>query len=368
MVDTATFESKNSTVGCADISGKEWIDMHDDDGNLIYSINPNGNVMNSVCWGMHVEDNNGDSLRSTLINGTSSYFLDRNFYIEPPANIVLTDSVSMRLYLSNIEVYNMIYYLSTLGSNYTLNDLKILKKKGSTNSPVDLFVSNDSIANMSQFTIITPVIMPYGPGAYYMEFKVKDFSEFNPYMGDLIVLPLNLISFSATKDRNNVQLSWGTSSEINTSKFEIQWSADDSIFKKLGDVTAKNTITVNNYSFTHITPANGMNYYRLKQIDKDGKYTFSKTININMLTGSSNITIVPNPAYYKITVTLPTNNDIRVVRIFDAAGRLVLQKSIQASSTQVEINIQELKSGLYILQTDGSAKTHIKFIKYQANL
>ncbi|MFT4153199.1 MopE-related protein [Parafilimonas sp.] len=185
LTDTATFESKNSSAGCGNFSGKEWIDVNDDNGNLIYSINPNGNTMNNVCWGVHVEYNGGDSLRTSNINNTPTYFLDRNFYIEPPANITLTDSVSVRLYVWSIEVSNMLNYLSSLGQNYDYTDLKILKKKGSSTSPVNLVVTDDTSAALSQFTVITPKIATFGTGALYLEFKVKDFSELNPFMGSL---------------------------------------------------------------------------------------------------------------------------------------------------------------------------------------
>ena len=295
------FESINSTVGCANISGNKWIDINDDNGNIIYSINPNGNVMNNVCWGIHIEDNNGNLPRLSNLNSVPSYFLDRNFYIEPPANITLTDSVSIRLYISNYELNNMLIYLGNLGIGYGVEDLKILKKKGSPGSPADLSVTNDSIANSSQFIIIKPFVGQFGADAIFLEFKVKDFSEFNPFLGSLSVLPLDLISFNATNQNKAIVLKWATSQEINTKSFEVEWGTDGMHFEKIGSIAANNNTLTNFYSFVHYAASTGANYYRLKEIDKDGKYVLSKIIRLS-LNVDEKIAIAPNPVHDILTV------------------------------------------------------------------
>ena len=354
------FESNNSSIGCANISGNKWIDITDDNGNLIYSINPNNNVLNNVCWGTHLEDNNTNAPRSSNINGVPSYFLDRNFYIEPPANITLTDSVSIRLYVSDYELDNMLGYLSNLGLSYGVEDLKILKKKGTPGSPVDLSVTNDSIANLSQFTVITPFVGQFGPDAKYLEFKVKDFSEFNPYVGEFSVLPLHLISFTALKQNNAVKLNWITTQEINTDRFEIEWGTNGINFTTISSLPAFHQNS-NYYTYVHNQPAQGANFYRLKQFDADGRYKFSKIILMNY--SNAKIVIAPNPVHDQLSVQLPANNNFKNWKIFDVNGKILLQKKLPASVTTFSINVQTLVRGLYFLELDGEETKRIKFIK-----
>ncbi len=358
--DTGSFESKNSIIGCANLSGNEWTDITDDKGNLIYSINPNGNMMNNVCWGVHVENNNGQSLRRDTIGGVPSYFLDRNFYIEPPANLVLTDSVSVRVYFTDAELQSMLGYLyDTLFLGYSASDLKIRKKHGSAGSPVDLEVTNDT-TNQSQFTIITPTLMPYGTN-WYMEFKVKDFSEFNPYMGELSVLPLQLLSFTAKTVNNAVQVNWTTANEVNTKSFAVQWRASGSSFATIGIVKA-NGGTANSYSFVHNTPNDGNNYYRLQEVDKDGTIVYSKTIVLN-LHPTASLVLAPNPVHDQLMVLFPAGSHFTSVSVYDIIGKKVMQKSVSSSATQTEMTVQSLSAGIYRLVLEGEKQQSISFIK-----
>ncbi|MEO6550853.1 MAG: T9SS type A sorting domain-containing protein [Ferruginibacter sp.] len=357
---TGDYESKNYLPVCPDFLGSNWIDVKDYAGKLIYSINPNGNTMNSVCWGVHVEPIS-QSLRSDLLNGKLTHFLNRNFYIEPSANLILTDSVSLRIYFTDAEMQHMLAVLYDIyGILYTPDDLKILKKKGSPGSPADLNVTNDAIASPGQFIVIHPTVFRYGNN-WGMEFKVNDFSEFNSYIGELETLPLNFISFTANQQKDAVQLKWTTASEVNASQFEVQWSTSGNIFNTIGKVPSNNR-NVNDYVFNHLKPATAINYYRLKQIDKDGKYTFSKVIKVPF-TNKESITIYPNPAHEKLTIQLPGGQALKSAKVFDASGRQVLQKNIRPSVVQMELDIHTLAKGWYMLQFEGTAQQPISFIK-----
>lgn len=355
-----TFETGKGTIPCSTINGSDWIDVKDDIGNLVYSINPNGNNLNTVCWGVNVV--NYGVLRQSSIKGKDAYFLDRNFYIEPKPIPTLTRPVKLRIYFTNDEFLRMQTYLQAqLGNTYQLKDLRILKKKASAQSPADLSVINDDVAQTSQFTVITPKVEPYGDD-WYMEFEIKDFSEFNPYIGELNILPLQWLSFTATRQKDVVNLNWQTTAEINTSHFDVQWGTDALNFSTVGTVAAKQQPGVNSYNFNHAAVGNGKNYYRLKQVDKNGRFAYSNIISAEVVS-VTNITLSPNPAHDAITVQWPANIGAKLIKIFDAAGKQVLQQTVSPAAQQAQLNIQKLAAGWYILSIEGGTPQRLRFIK-----
>ena len=94
-------------------------------------------------------------------------------------------------------------------------------------------------------------------------------------------LPLHFISFTAAKNNNNIALKWITENEVNTLNFEIERSTNGINFMKLATLPATgNSYLQNIYSFNDLQPTKGNNYYRLKQIDHDGKFEYSKSIHV----------------------------------------------------------------------------------------
>lgn len=356
------FESLG-TVGCRDFSGAEWIDVPDNNGSLIFSINPQNNFLPVVCWGLRIIDRQDDSLRVATVNGRATYFLDRNFYIEPQQAVTLTNPVSIRLYITATELNNMVSFLQSNGfPNATAADLRILKKKGNAGSPVDLEVINEGAASAGQFTVIQPTIMPFGNN-WYIEFAVNDFSEFNPSAGQTGPLPLTFVAFNANTYDGGVLLSWKTTDEVNTKHFDVQWSQPGINFQKIGTVSSNNRSGINNYQFKHIAPGKGLNYYRLKQVDVDGKFTFSATIKVTV-DNLSGLAVYPNPVYDQLQLRADATEIVRAVTITDAAGRLQLHMATTGNVRPVIVPVQKLSKGIYWLQVTTDRKTYrLKFIR-----
>ena len=177
--------------------------------------------------------------------------------------------------------------------------------------------------------------------------------------GTALVLPLNLLSFDAYKNKTNVQLSWKTTNEINTSYFMVQRSTNGSTFNNIGSVQAVNTSGNNEYSFTDESPVNGINYYRLQMVDIDGRTTYSFIIKI-AFGNTSELKVFPNPAKNIITVNGLQNKG--VIKIIAADGKLIRQ--IVVASNTSNIDISALAKGLYILQYNDDGKMqHVKFVK-----
>ncbi|HXO76170.1 MAG TPA: hypothetical protein VN824_13055, partial [Puia sp.] len=112
-----------------------------------------------------------------------------------------------------------------------------------------------------------------------------------------VPLPEQLLSFTGTRLDALSQLSWTTSEEINTASFDIERSGDDQSFSSIGTVAAHgNSATTTDYTFIDNNPLKGNNYYRLKMVDADAKFTYSKVILLNF--GSTlTVHVSPNPAH-----------------------------------------------------------------------
>ena len=161
-------------------------------------------------------------------------------------------------------------------------------------------------------------------------------------------VPLTLISFSAQKTADGkIKLQWLTNDEINTFNFIIEKSIDGIAFDAAGSVAA-NGQHINNYDFTFSTTNNaGTNYYRLKMVDKDGQFTYSKTLRINNLfSGAVPLSVFPNPAKDVITITgLSGKGQIMVL---DADGKLLQQ--VNTAALTLAIDISKYAHGIYIIQ------------------
>ncbi|MGC4100369.1 LamG-like jellyroll fold domain-containing protein [Ferruginibacter sp.] len=182
-------------------------------------------------------------------------------------------------------------------------------------------------------------------------------------LGTAGTLPLHLLSFSAYKQGNSALLQWQTTDEINTSHFETERSFDGIVFEKIGSITAAGNSTVHNYSFTDNTPAKGINYYRLKLLDKDGRYTYSAVAKVVFNNSDVELNVYPNPAEKIITLQYASDQKTVTLTIFDQLGRAVLVKKL-TNQNLLQEDISKLGKGIYTIQlTDGTRQSRIKFVK-----
>lgn len=162
-------------------------------------------------------------------------------------------------------------------------------------------------------------------------------------------LPVKLISFSVQLEgMSSVLLSWTTSEETRSDRFEIERSTNGKDWFTVGAQKSNGeSAVVVNYSFTDPTPGKGINYYRLKMVDTDESFAYSRIQGIKVEAGV--ITAVyPNPA--QSYISLP-NPDGTVIKIYDTAGILKLTSKIEDG----QVSIQKLPEGIYVLQTTTAA-------------
>ena len=164
--------------------------------------------------------------------------------------------------------------------------------------------------------------------------------------GDTI-LPLNLLSFSASLKGEIVLLQWTTTNEVNTKYFVIESSTDGNNWQLLTTVDAKNTVSTNHYSF-NLTATSGTTYYRLKIIDITGKYIYSSIQSIDVLDKSDLVTLSPNPASNYITLSFDTSIKQAVIKIINTSGKAIISKQISLSgSNTYTLPISQFSAGVY---------------------
>jgi len=186
-------------------------------------------------------------------------------------------------------------------------------------------------------------------------------------------LPVELVSFNVRWDRKmgNNYLEWLTASEFNNSHFEIERSIDAVDWEKIGKVEGRSTTTaLNNYHFIDkaVPPMNTV-YYRLKQVDFSGEYTYSDIRSVAILGADPYLLqLYPNPVNQlsKLIFFTPYNEQI-LIRIIDSQGRVVSYKQFVSSVGKNEIPIQHdlgNRTGIYyiIFRTQVYSKV-IPFVK-----
>ena len=170
------------------------------------------------------------------------------------------------------------------------------------------------------------------------------------------VLPIAFNKFEAKRNQNKVNLNWATATELNNDHFEVQHSDNGEDYKTIGQLKGNGTTAVGEvYNFEHMTPSVGINYYRLKQVDVDGKYEYSPIRSV--LFGKNKISV--SPTFAKESVTIYVSDDQSTsFGIYNLAGQQVLSgKAIG----QQRIDVGFLQTGMYFIRTEFGDV--IRFIK-----
>lgn len=159
------------------------------------------------------------------------------------------------------------------------------------------------------------------------------------------VLPIELISFNAQNETNKTLLTWQTASESDNKGFEIESSNDGVRFESIGFVAGRGTTTQRqSYTFTDKTPYPKGSFYRLKQIDYDGTYEYSKIIFIKNDKQKNDIAVYPNPTNDVLNII--TENYEQSFVLFNNIGQMVLQGDVLNKA----LDMRDLGKGVYHLK------------------
>ena len=174
------------------------------------------------------------------------------------------------------------------------------------------------------------------------------------------IIPVELLTFNAYKfDNQMIRLNWATATELNSAFFSIEKSTDGKQFYTIGQVKAAGQSNQKlDYRFDDInTSTENIFYYRLKQVDADGSFKYSKTVAVSLKDKNIKLNVYPNPA--KDVLMIDAVNELKIVKIYNFQGVLL------QTTTQKAVSLTQLTSGIYILEaefTEGGI-SRIKFIK-----
>ena len=181
----------------------------------------------------------------------------------------------------------------------------------------------------------------------------------------LISLPVSLTDFVAQEKGSKVELSWITAQEENSDRFLVERSKDGTTdFIPLVTIPAKGFSSVmTTYTAEDIHPIRGKNYYRLKMMDRDGQFKYSRIRLVEFEKGNDLISFYPNPAKNEITIESSFRGNKLNISVTDISGRLINKQTV-ANASIIIYNISSLQEGVYTLTIgDGSSTTSYLLVK-----
>ena len=312
------------------------IDAYSNNNNILANIsNPSADL---GCVTAAVE--NAGNIWPTYFNGTRS---QKTFVLTPEKNASGT-TYSATFYFTNAEL-----------AGHSPSNLKLAKTEASS---IASSTSTNTIA-------LIPTTTTYNTTGVTFTGSFTGFSRYF-LIDQFVVLPIKIETFTGSLVEHNIILNWRTSSEFNNKEFDVQWCMDGINFTTIGIVASKGNSSIDvDYTYTHNHPANGVNYYRLKQQDKDGHIAYSAIVAIRVT--DSPVTepfLYPNPAKKSITINLGTLVPQMDLELYNADMHLLRKQNLSGAGQTTKIDISQLPSGVYFIQINkNGSKIILRFIK-----
>lgn len=173
-------------------------------------------------------------------------------------------------------------------------------------------------------------------------------------------LPVTWLQVSAKLTGKDAQITWKVADEVNVNNYIVERSSDGLSFSSIAVVNATATTALENqYQATDKQLHNGITYYRIKQTDKDGKYSYSKTVLVHV-TETGEVVVWPNPA--ASTLNIQNGQPMQRLQCFNSTGQLMYD--VKPAANQYSIPVQQWAPGVYYIKVTGSTQTsQTRFIK-----
>jgi hypothetical protein len=188
---------------------------------------------------------------------------------------------------------------------------------------------------------------------------------YNFYNG--IPLPLTWLSFMGQVTAGQAILEWHVGDETGNDHFEIDHSTDGVHFSEIGRLSNGNNNHIQGiqkYQFTDPNPAPGQNFYRIKQVDIDGRYSYSSVVEVNVSSAPAAIRLQTNPVRNALTLVNPGRQLINRLQILDLTGRVILDQTLNSSDLWITADVQAIQPGYYLLRyRSATVMSAIAFIK-----
>ena len=181
-----------------------------------------------------------------------------------------------------------------------------------------------------------------------------------------IILPVKLMSFSVNSDNSFNVLNWSTATEVNNDYFIVEYSTDMVNFYELGKVDgAGNSNVVKNYQFIDNTIYDEVVYYRLRQVDFDGVYTYSDIVAVKKME-EGEISIYPNPAKEALFLDINSKKEEQfTIRFVNVLGAVVQENIVinKGTNTYQSKEFKQLQTGIYFVQLLNAKNETVKTLK-----
>jgi len=310
------------------------------------------------------------SLGQNQLSGTiplTPYFLNSLTYLDLSNNYYTF--AGLESVVNDVAGNNNITFTYSPQQNIPLSQSHDTLSVSVGGTPINItytwYYNTDSTSSVVATIVGDSTYTPTTPGSYFVVAADALVSQLSLISNTVVVtpasLPVSISSFTARANNNySTLLNWHTATELNTSYFNVQHSVDGTSFTDLDAVKAVGN-GANSYQFIDNSPANGINYYRLQTVDKDGAKTYSKVVSIQFTINNNQLTVYPNPAQRVVNIG---GKHIASVQVFDNAGRFV-NTTILNDATNPSITVSGLPAGIYHLRiqtTDGKVNV-VSFVK-----
>ena len=299
-------------------------------------------------------DRDGDGA-TPFWNNTPSQFLTRKAFFVTAQNNNASGNYEITLYYTDAEKLG---YEAATGKAWA--NVKMIK----TEIPVSSF--SPTSPQIEKVKLSTTLVHgSFGEDHTITTTFNTGFSGFSIGSVDA-ALPVSWLNFEALYADGNVKLNWSTAMELNNSYFEVEISTDAIRFMPVGKVASKGNSNIPvSYSYLHVQPRPGKLYYRVKQVDVDGKSSYSKVIQIN-INGSGNAMpfLYPVPAANNITIHFGRPAPNALIEILSSDMKLVYAEKINNTLLTKNIYTGNWAAGTYIVKLTAGKNSYIlRFVK-----
>ena len=386
------FAGQGGTSSCANGTDgntpwlSDWVDAGDPSVGFCVSpaqtiINTKAEIVKDGAFGyaMRLKGKNVSATRTVNLSGATYAFLTFS-YRRASATLIANHNIIVQV-STNGTTFNPMYTIqgdgTTDASYVTIYNQDITAYASGTtyirfltNANVgdadSVFIDNVSVKYLTfPQCYITKLLPASIPSNYYITTPVQKSisvsgtgSCFSPYdfgVSPLYVLPLEQMPLTGLAHQNENWLYWSTETETNSDHFEIEGSTDGTSFISIGSVIAKSGSTVKSYyTFIHQSPPKGINYYRVKLVNRDGRISYTNTISLKPGSEPIQMTVMPNPFTNNITAAVNFSAPGKAtLSITDMYGHIVRTMScpvIQGFNSISVTNLETLTSGTYLIQ------------------
>jgi hypothetical protein len=295
-------------------------------------------------------DRAGTGAKQFWNTNTADYLMDKTFRIIPTTN-------------NPAGKYEVTFYFTAAekagweaATGHTWDQIQLIKLPSQISNVSPAVAQPDGPGTI---TVVNPVRRTFGPVYYTLSFLLEN--GFSGYGFGVPGRMNTILTLTGAANSNNVDvdLSWTTSVEINSTFFEVEKSYDGTNFHKIGTKQASfNKLTPTTYGFVDHENTQ-FNYYRIKMLHTDGYVLYSNTIFIKRDNAPQRLFVGPNPFGSNMTIGFarPPAGPV-YVSFFDAGGKLVKQYSLAGGSASYSINTSGIISrAIYVVRVDANGET-----------